>query len=745
MFTFGRSMHRKNGVPEAASMQQHRAAARHRWRILVAIAIGVLPLVLLGAANLWRQVQQGEQRVADDRVALARAAALTVSGFVDTSFATVQALALTPTLADPTPRPELSRVLETARQTDASLAVLGLFRADGWNAAIAGLDQPPLTLNVLDRQYVQNARSSGSPIVSSATIPRTTGILTVDLVVPVDFVTGERGVLSGSLALTRLGDQLRALPGSDTVQIIVIDTDGQVVLHPDPNVVRSVTSMRGRPDVDAALLGQTGSRRVTDANGSEDLVAYAPVPAYGWGVLVTQPAATAFALVQRDLLLAIALLGLIVVLVGVIGWVLGGRLQMAYSQLLVAKTQAEGAQAQAESAQKRLAFLAEASRILGSSLEDRTTLSQVTELTVPTLGHRCALALVDTEYGSGTINSEGESLVGLEQDAIELRLLQRLTTEAVGTGHVAKHENCDGTDLAGLGVPLIAGGHVLGAFAWVRASRQVYEESDVSLGIELTQRVALAIQNVELYRASQRAVEDRNEFLSVAAHELKTPITSLRGYAQLALRRLNEGHSSFHDLRQPLQVIELQSGKLTRLIGQLLDISRLDAGRLTLMRERVDLIPVLDALAERTRMISDGHPIILSTPESAEADVDVLRLEQVLTNLLDNAVKYSPHGGDIRLALNISDAKTLRISIQDQGVGIPLEQRDQIFERFYQAHGGLLPAVAGMGLGLYISRQIVELHQGTLVAEYPEQGGVRFVVSIPIHAPTPALPSVGES
>src|SRR5438045_7652367 len=117
-------------------MQQHQAAARHRSRILAAIAIGVLPLVLLAAANLWRQVQQGEQRVADDRVALARAAALTVSGFVDTSFATVKALALTPTLADPTPRPDLSSVLTSARETDPSLAVLGLFRPDGWNAAI---------------------------------------------------------------------------------------------------------------------------------------------------------------------------------------------------------------------------------------------------------------------------------------------------------------------------------------------------------------------------------------------------------------------------------------------------------------------------------------------------------------------------------------------------------------------------------------------------------------------------------
>ena len=731
-------------LPEAASTQEHQDAARYRSRILAAIAIGVLPLVVLAAANLWRQVQQGEQRVADDRVSLARAAALTVSGFVDTSFASVKALALTPTLADPTPRPDLSSVLASARETDPSLAVLGLFRSDGWNVAMAGSDQPPLTLNVLDRQYVQQARFTDQPVVSPATIPRSTGVLTVDLVAPVDFVTGGRGVLSGSLALTKLGDQLSALPGSDTVQIIVIDADGQVVLHPDPNVVRSLTSMRGRPDVDAALEGQSGSRRVADTDGSEDLVAFAPVPTYGWSVLVVQPASTAFVLVQRDLVLAIALLALTVGLVGLIGWLLGGRLQVAYTQLLATKIKAERAQTQAESAQERLAFLAEASRILGSSLEDGRTLSRVSELSVPTLGDRCALKLVETEPVKGTIRLREKSAAGQEQDATEQRLLQHLGAEAIATGHVVKQEKHDGTALAGLGVPLIAGGRTLGAFAWVRRSGKAYEDSDASLGSELGHRVALAIQNVELYRASQRAVEDRNEFLSVAAHELKTPITSLRGYAQLALRRMNQGLTTFDELRRPLQVIELQSDKLTRLIGQLLDISRLDVGRLTLTRQHVNLVPVLTALAERTRMLSDQHTIMLTAPDSAEADVDVLRFEQVLTNLLDNAIKYSPNGGEIRMSLSYQDAQSVRISIQDQGVGIPPERRDKIFERFYQAHSGLLPAMGGMGLGLYISRHIVELHNGTLLAEFPEEGGVRFVMSLPIHAPTAALASVGE-
>jgi signal transduction histidine kinase len=691
-----------------------------RFRILALIAVGILPLLVLAGANLTRQVQEGEQRVAEDRIALSRAAALTVSGFVDTSFATLQALAATSTVADPTPRPALTDLLNNARELDSPLAMVGLFRPDGWNVALAGLDQPPLTLNVLDRQYIQQARTSGRRVVSPATIPRTTGVLTVDLVMPVDFLTGGRGVLLGSLALTRLGDQLRTLPGSDTVQIVLVDADGQVILHPDPNVVRSVTSLRGRPEVDDVLMGQTGSRRASDPDGSEDLVAFAPVPGYGWGVLVVQPVSTAFAQVRRDLSLALGLLALIVGLISATGWVLGGRLQSAYTQLLREKTRAEAAQAQAEAAQERLLLLAEASRILGSSLEDGMTLEHVAHLAVPSLGDTCVIDLIDRE--SSTSRALNDSLQ-------ELR--STMSQEAMASGHLVKR---DAHDVAGLAVPLLAGGRTLGALTCFRTGPLSYDDAEVSLATELAQRVALAVDNVGLYEAAQRAIQDRDEFLSVAAHELKTPITSLRGYAQLALRRIDAHEARATDgIRKAFEVIENQSVKLNRLVGQLLDISRLEAGRLTLTRERVDLVPVLVTLVERSRMMADQHILILKTPPAATAYVDVLRVEQVLTNLLDNAIKYSPQGGQVRVELALLGGDKIRLSVQDQGVGIPAERRGQIFERFYQAHGEFLhSALAGMGLGLYISREIVELHGGTIEAEFPAEGGVRFVLTLPV-------------
>ena len=702
-----------------------------RSRILISIAIGILPLVLLAGANLWRQVQEGEQRVEQDRVALARAAALTVSGFVDTSLATLKTLTASSTLANPTPRAELTDMLNRARATDSPLAVLGLFRADGWDVALAGLDQPPLTLNVLDRQYVQEARSSGQPIVSPATIPRATGILTVDLVVPVDFVTGERGTLLGSLALTRLGDQLRGVAGSDTVQIVLVDADGQVILHPDPNVVRSVTSLKDRPEVQAALDGEIGSDRTTSSDGSETLTAFAPVPNYGWGVLVVQPTTTAFAPVRRDALLSSALLASVLALIGLVGWILGGRLQLAYTQVVQAKTQAEGAHAEAVAAQLRLAFLAEASRILGSSLEDETTLLRVAQHALGALGDWCAIDLVDDRDRDRTVAST-DAAQAPDRHHLLQRVSRRLSEEAVATRHVTKSEASADADVSGFAVPLLAADRVLGSICCLRMGHQDYDEPELSLGTELARRVALAVDNVRLYRAAQRAIKDRDEFLSVAAHELKTPITSLRGYAQLVLRRLGTGQMhATGDVRKPLEVIELQSTKLNTLVAQLLDTSRLEAGKLTLTREPVDLVPVVQSLVERTRMISDQHRVFLTAPDSVIARVDQLRIEQVLTNLLDNAIKYSPHGGSVQVELRKQDRNCVRLSIQDQGIGIPPERRNHIFERFYQAHSEVLPAMAGMGLGLYISREIVELHGGTIHADFPPEGGARFVIALP--------------
>ena len=243
-------------------------------------------------------------------------------------------------------------------------------------------------------------------------------------------------------------------------------------------------------------------------------------------------------------------------------------------------------------------------------------------------------------------------------------------------------------------------------------------------------RVALEAERVAR-EAAEAAVRSRDEFLATASHELRTPIAVLSGQAQLALRRLTRnGNLEPERAARTFEAITGQADKLARLVGQLLDLSRLESGKLTLEREKADLALLVEQVVSNARERSDRHPISFDGPGSLEAHVDPLRFEQVLTNLLDNAIKYSPDGGEIDVCLMRERDGSVEVSVRDRGVGIPPEKREQIFEPFYQAHGNGYQS--GMGLGLHISREIVELHGGSIRAEFPGDAGTRFIVRLPM-------------
>jgi signal transduction histidine kinase len=263
-------------------------------------------------------------------------------------------------------------------------------------------------------------------------------------------------------------------------------------------------------------------------------------------------------------------------------------------------------------------------------------------------------------------------------------------------------------------------------------------QSHESLERRVEERTAELTRTNELLRREvaerKRAEEVRDEFLSVAAHELKTPMTSLRGFAQVLLGQLDR-----HETPDParlshaLRAIDRQSEKLAVLVSQLLDISRIEAGRLVLDRAHTDVVAIVESVVANARARTSRHPVEVHTPAALSANVDPLRLEQVLTNLVDNAIKYSPDGGAIRIEARHSKGD-LRLVVADRGIGIPPEHRGRIFDRFYQAHPE--QRLGGMGLGLYISRQIVDLHGGRMDAEFPAAGGTRVIVTLPAGAAT---------
>ncbi len=223
---------------------------------------------------------------------------------------------------------------------------------------------------------------------------------------------------------------------------------------------------------------------------------------------------------------------------------------------------------------------------------------------------------------------------------------------------------------------------------------------------------------------AQEAVRSRDEFLSVAAHELKTPLTSLRGYAQLLMASRAPDPAL---LSRALNVIDRQITKLAHLIDHLLDLSRLEDGRLVLDRQSADLVPLAREVIATARRPGSGE-IQLASPATLPAIVDPLRLEQVITNLLENARRYGPPDGTIRVELR-SSHRHAEIAVIDQGPGIPPADRERIFERCYRIPGS---HTGGLGLGLYISREIVHLHGGQIAVEPAEGGGARFRVMLPI-------------
>ncbi len=215
--------------------------------------------------------------------------------------------------------------------------------------------------------------------------------------------------------------------------------------------------------------------------------------------------------------------------------------------------------------------------------------------------------------------------------------------------------------------PLKARGHVFGAivFAFGTSGRR-YDERDRHTAKELARRAALALDNAHLFAATQAAVRLRDEFLAVAAHELKTPVTSLRGYAQLTIRQFKrDGYLDPERTRRALAVIDSQAMRLTHLVSQLLDVSQLDADRLRLDRRETDLVPLVEEVVRRVRCIADRHDIVLRAPARAIAVADPTRVEQIVANLLYNAVKFSPTGSRLEVEIGAVPGDVVRLTVRD--------------------------------------------------------------------------------
>ncbi|MCP3059299.1 PAS domain S-box protein [Myxococcus sp. K38C18041901] len=236
--------------------------------------------------------------------------------------------------------------------------------------------------------------------------------------------------------------------------------------------------------------------------------------------------------------------------------------------------------------------------------------------------------------------------------------------------------------------------------------------------------------------ALRLASEAKDAFLAAASHELRTPLAAAKGHAHLALLKL--GGETEAGPGKSLKIINRQIDRMAKLVEDLLDISRLQAGRLSLELERFDFSQLVHETRDRMAVLSQGHEIQVETPEHLEGIWDRGRLDQVLTNLLSNAIRYSPEGGTVLVRLTSEGSEGVHLSVKDSGVGIPKDKQALIFERFGRAHGS---KYGGLGLGLTISQGIVEQHGGRIWVESPgvPGQGSTFNVWLPRETESPGV------
>ncbi len=418
--------------------------------------------------------------------------------------------------------------------------------------------------------------------------------------------------------------------------------------------------------------------------------------------------------------------------------------------------QERAARMDAELAHARAAFLADASRGLARTMDVDQCVETIAQRPVPFLAD---WALVFLGEGDAAPRIATALRGGVEADLAgaiaayrpDLRAPDGVA-QAIRTGRPVVHldvtDSMLGADgawpivstrdpeaLAGLrrlalrsyvAVPLFVEGHPVAAIALGRGEgRPRFDQHDVALAEDYAQRASAALENAVLQRRLRDALRARDEFLSIAAHELYTPLTALH----LSLEAVRRGADSGATDARKLEIATNQGKRLAKLIGELLDVSRIHAGALELSLERVDAVTLVRdaALQLEERAAAANTTIEVHADAPVWGRWDRSRMEQVLTNVLANAIKYG-RGKPIDVTVTTADGEAV-IAVRDQGIGIPRERIPLVFERFERAVSSR--NYGGLGLGLYIVRQLVEAHRGRVAIESESGVGTTVTITLP--------------
>ena len=417
------------------------------------------------------------------------------------------------------------------------------------------------------------------------------------------------------------------------------------------------------------------------------------------------------------------------------------------------------ARAQMEAAQ-RINFLAEASTVLTGSLDCQTIPNSIARIAVPRLADCCLVHLTDDSMAIqqfAVAHNQGSK--DFIQKHLSQRELPRPVAEVLRKGKpevVTISDSwlesfaCGDEELKALRamhlktalmVPLLTTGRLLGMITLATADQnRQYTSDDIALADVFARRCALVLENARLYQQvvierdkAEKASQAKEEFVAVLSHELRTPLMAILGWARVLNRqpRITEDHV----LGDGISALEHNAQTIARLVEDCLDVARISEGKFRLQREIVDLNHVASAAMEATRQSAYDKGLKLDTQcagSSLLVSGDKTRLEQVLLNLLTNAIRYTESGGEISIGLHRTGNEG-EIAVKDTGIGIDPEFTEQIFQPFGQGTRNWFASNSGLGLGLAIAREIVQMHGGRIWAESLGQGrGSTFRLRLPL-------------
>ncbi|HYY98551.1 MAG TPA: PAS domain S-box protein, partial [Pyrinomonadaceae bacterium] len=408
----------------------------------------------------------------------------------------------------------------------------------------------------------------------------------------------------------------------------------------------------------------------------------------------------------------------------------------------------------AEEAQK---FLAEAGSRIASSLDYEATLASVARMAVPVLADWCSVDVLEED---GTLRRLAVAHVDPKKVEWAYELQEKYppdmdaprgVPQVLRTGKPELYpEITDGMLAAGaideehlkimrgigftsaIIAPLVAQGRTLGVITFISAeSGRRYGREELALAENLAHRAGIAVDNARLYRKAQEANRLKDEFLATVSHELRTPLTAILGWASM----LRKTEFDRRTAQNALETIERNARAQSQIIDDLLDVSRIVTGKLRLDVRQVEPASFIDAAVESVRPAAEAKGVRLSKALDTGPVVlsgDPARLQQVVWNLLTNAVKFTPRGGRVELRL-AREGSQFEITVSDTGAGISPEFLPYVFDRFRQADSSTTRRHGGLGLGLAIVRHLVELHGGTVRAESEGEGrGSSFTVTLPV-------------